>query len=122
MSFLESIQNRYTTKKYNPSKKIDPSKIDELKNILRLSPSSINSQPWRFTYISDNDKRKQLSEISVSAKRSWQLLLTIAVLAFVEQSSYRRNLANLSATIRDNLHAQIKNTRIDSNLRTLINL
>lgn len=83
MSFLESIQNRYTTKKYNPSKKIDPSKIDELKNILRLSPSSINSQPWRFTYISDNDKRKQLSEISVSAKRSWQLLLTIAVLAFV---------------------------------------
>ena len=45
MSFIKSIQNRYTTKKYNVSKKIENEKIEELKEILHLSPSSINSQP-----------------------------------------------------------------------------
>ncbi len=52
MSFLESMQTPYTTNKYDASKKIEPSKIQELKAILRLSPSSINSQPWKFTVVS----------------------------------------------------------------------
>lgn len=64
MSFLESMQNRYTTKKYDPLRKIPAAQIEELKNILRLSPSSINSQPWKFTIISDNGTRKALSEVS----------------------------------------------------------
>jgi nitroreductase/dihydropteridine reductase len=34
MSFIASMQNRYTTKKHNASKKIKNSKIEELKNIL----------------------------------------------------------------------------------------
>ena len=45
MSFIKSMQNRYTTKKYNVTKKIENEKIKELKEILQLSPSSINSQP-----------------------------------------------------------------------------
>ncbi len=64
MSFLESMQKRYTTKKYNPSKKIDDSKIQELKEILRLTPSSINSQPWKFTFITDVETKGKLSEVS----------------------------------------------------------
>ncbi|MEM1327246.1 MAG: NAD(P)H-dependent oxidoreductase [Bacteroidota bacterium] len=64
MSFLDSIQSRYTTKKYDSSKKIKSTKVDELKQILRLSPSSINSQPWKFTFIQDGQTKKQLSEVS----------------------------------------------------------
>ena len=64
MSFFESMQTRYTTKKYNASKKIEPSKIQELKEILRLSPSSINSQPWKFTFVSDQQTKEKLSTIS----------------------------------------------------------
>lgn len=44
MSFLDLAKNRYTTKTYS-DKKIDANKIEELKEILRLSPSSINCQP-----------------------------------------------------------------------------
>jgi len=58
------MQNRYTTKKYDPSKKINNDKIEALKNILRLSPSSINSQPWKFTFVSETETRKRLSEVS----------------------------------------------------------
>lgn len=64
MNFIESMQNRYTTKKYDASKKIETSKIEELKEILQLSPSSINSQPWKFTFVSDNDTKKQLAKAS----------------------------------------------------------
>ena len=49
------MEQRYTTKKYDVSKKIENQKIEELKEILRLSPSSINSQPWKFTFVSDKE-------------------------------------------------------------------
>ncbi|MGJ8685549.1 MAG: nitroreductase family protein [Nonlabens sp.] len=64
MSFIESMQQRYTTKQYNASKKIDSKKIAELKEILQLSPSSINSQPWKFTFVSDKETKLKLSEVS----------------------------------------------------------
>jgi len=64
MSFLELIQNRYTTKKYDPSKKIEESKIEELKQIVQLSPSSINSQPWKFSFVSNSEVKERLSEVS----------------------------------------------------------
>ena len=55
MSFINAMQERYTTKVYDETKKIDPKHIEELKESLRLSPSSINSQPWKFTFVSDQD-------------------------------------------------------------------
>ncbi|MGO4911919.1 nitroreductase family protein [Leeuwenhoekiella sp. W20_SRS_FM14] len=64
MSFLQAMQNRYTTKKYDASKKIDSQKIEALKEILRLSPSSINSQPWKFTFVSDRATKEKLSKVS----------------------------------------------------------
>ena len=64
MSFIESMQHRYTTKNFDASKKIDPKKIEELKRILQLSPSSINSQPWKFFFVTNTDKKQQLSKVS----------------------------------------------------------
>ncbi|MGG6232231.1 nitroreductase family protein [Tenacibaculum sp. SDUM215027] len=64
MSFITSMQQRYTTKKYNASKKIESEKIEELQQVLQLSPSSINSQPWKFIFVSDTDTKQQLSEVS----------------------------------------------------------
>ncbi|TVZ22144.1 nitroreductase/dihydropteridine reductase [Dokdonia sp. Hel_I_63] len=64
MSFINAMQERYTTKKYNASKNIDSKHIDELKEILRLSPSSINSQPWKFTFVSNEATKEKLSKVS----------------------------------------------------------
>lgn len=64
MSFITAMQNRYTTKKYNVAKKIENEKMEELKEILHLSPSSINSQPWKFTFVTDKVMKQQLSEVS----------------------------------------------------------
>jgi nitroreductase/dihydropteridine reductase len=64
MNFLESMEQRYTTKKYNASKKISHQQIEELKQILRLSPSSINSQPWKFTIVENDNLKIELSKVS----------------------------------------------------------
>jgi len=58
------MRNRYTTKKYDPTKNIEDEKIEELKEILQLSPSSINSQPWKFIFVSDKETKQNLSEVS----------------------------------------------------------
>ena len=57
MSFLSIAQNRYTTKMYN-GKRIPEDTLNQLKEILRLSPSSINSQPWQFVFVGDKRKNE----------------------------------------------------------------
>jgi nitroreductase / dihydropteridine reductase len=65
MSFLEKMKSRYTVKKYNPKGIVSEEKIQQLKEILQLSPSSINSQPWNFVFVnSHSEVREQLAEAS----------------------------------------------------------
>lgn len=64
MDFLTIAQQRYTTKKYLDSAKIAENDILKLKEILRLSPSSINSQPWHFTFVSDEKIKAELASHS----------------------------------------------------------
>lgn len=64
MNFTTLANSRYTTKKYDPTQKIPAEKIEQLKEILRLSPSSINSQPWKFTIISDEALKAELAAVS----------------------------------------------------------
>lgn len=66
MSFIDIAKSRYTTKKYDPSRKIEDTTIEKLKEILWLSPSSINSQPWKFTFVSDEKVKSELAKYSYS--------------------------------------------------------
>lgn len=58
MDLLNVSKQRYTTKAYDPKKKIPQEQFERLLQILRLAPSSINIQPWHF-FIADNDAAKQ---------------------------------------------------------------
>ncbi|NLR94689.1 MULTISPECIES: nitroreductase family protein [Flammeovirga] len=64
MEFIDIAKSRYTTKKYDPSKKVSDSDIQKLKEILQLSPSSINSQPWKFTIVGNQELKEKLAEAS----------------------------------------------------------
>lgn len=64
MNFLDQMKKRYTVKKYNPQGKISAEQIAELKEILNLSPSSINSQPWNFIFVNTPELKEQLAEAS----------------------------------------------------------
>jgi nitroreductase/dihydropteridine reductase len=57
-TIIDDLNSRYTTKRYDESKRIPQADLDVLFEAMRLSASSINSQPWRFVVIS-SDKAKQ---------------------------------------------------------------
>lgn len=58
MDLLNVSKTRYTTKAYDASKKIPQQQFDRLLEILRLTPSSINIQPWHY-FVADNITAKQ---------------------------------------------------------------
>lgn len=64
MNFLDLAKSRYTTKSYDPNKRVPEDTITELKEILNLSPSSINSQPWKFIFISEERLKSELASVS----------------------------------------------------------
>ncbi|PRD48386.1 NAD(P)H-dependent oxidoreductase [Sphingobacterium haloxyli] len=64
MHFLDIAKNRYSTKQYNPNEKLSEDVVQQLKEILRLCPSSINSQPWKFIIIADTQIKSELASIS----------------------------------------------------------
>ena len=65
MTPYELANKRYATKRYNADKKIPQEKIAELKEVLRLTPSSINIQPWKFTFVQNPKIKSQLAKASL---------------------------------------------------------
>ncbi|MCG9629368.1 nitroreductase family protein [Vibrio sp. Isolate30] len=55
---IKDLNTRYTAKKYDADKRISAEDMDIIKEALRLSASSINSQPWKFIII-ESDEAKQ---------------------------------------------------------------
>ncbi|MDE4970096.1 NAD(P)H nitroreductase, partial [Francisella tularensis subsp. holarctica] len=45
MNIVDYAKSRYTTKSYDPTKKLSNEKIHQIKDILRFTQSSVNSQP-----------------------------------------------------------------------------
>lgn len=58
MNLTDILKRRYATKKFDSSKKISSEDFQQIKAALRLSPSSVNSQPWHF-FIAQTDAAKQ---------------------------------------------------------------
>lgn len=58
MNIARLATTRYTTKAYDPQKRIAPTLMEQLKTLLHFSPSSVNSQPWHFV-IADSDAAKK---------------------------------------------------------------
>ncbi|WP_406609412.1 NAD(P)H-dependent oxidoreductase [Agarivorans sp. JK6] len=55
---INDLNSRYTAKKYDASKRISAEDMTVIKEAIRLSASSINSQPWKFIVI-ESDTAKQ---------------------------------------------------------------
>ena len=52
IDLLSYARTRYTAKAYDPARKIPAPQIEQLRALLRLVPSSVNSQPWHFVMAS----------------------------------------------------------------------
>ncbi len=57
---INDLQKRYTCKKYDPSKKVSKEDLAIFLESLRLSPSSINSQPWKFIVLESDAAKERM--------------------------------------------------------------
>lgn len=62
MSPASFARQRYATKAYDASREVDQAVVDELLDLLRLSPSSVNSQPWHFVVASTAEGKARLAK------------------------------------------------------------
>jgi len=58
MNLIEILNRRYSTKEFDPNRKISSEDFEQIKALLRMSPSSTNIQPWHFI-ITDTKEGKE---------------------------------------------------------------
>jgi nitroreductase/dihydropteridine reductase len=57
---IDDLQWRYTTKKYDKTRKVPQEDLEVLFEAMRLSPSSINSQPWKFVVLETGEAKERM--------------------------------------------------------------
>ncbi|WP_158849686.1 oxygen-insensitive NAD(P)H nitroreductase [Algibacter sp. L1A34] len=62
MNLQEILNWRYTTKEYDTTKKISDADMAEVKNLLRMSPSSVNLQPWHFIVAETKEGKARIAK------------------------------------------------------------
>ena len=62
MNFKEIMNWRYSTKEFDPSKKLTEAQFAEIKTLLRMSPSSTNMQPWHFVIANTKEGKERIAK------------------------------------------------------------
>ena len=62
MNLEETLNWRYTTKEFDTTKKISESDMEQVKNLLRMSPSSVNLQPWHFIVAETTEGKARMAK------------------------------------------------------------
>ncbi|HAF5183125.1 TPA: oxygen-insensitive NAD(P)H nitroreductase [Salmonella enterica] len=62
MDIVSVALQRYSTKAFDPSKKLTAEEADKIKTLLQYSPSSTNSQPWHFIVASTEKGKARVAK------------------------------------------------------------
>ncbi len=68
-SILEDLHWRHTAKKFDGTKRVSEADLKVLFEAMRLSASSINSQPWRFVVL---ESKQAIARMSKTFEHSFQ--------------------------------------------------
>ncbi|MGD9948177.1 MAG: nitroreductase family protein [Desulfobulbus sp.] len=65
MDFSSLLLTRQSVRRYS-DKPVEPEKIDQLIEAVRLAPSASNSQPWKLIIVTDSALREQVARATFS--------------------------------------------------------
>ena len=80
MKMLDLVKSRYSVRKYLPDA-VEQSKLDYILECVRLAPSAVNFQPWRFAVVTDKAK---LEEVKKAYPREWIASAPCVIVACVD--------------------------------------
>ena len=61
-ALIQALNWRYAVKRYDVNKKLDDETLNTLIEAMRLTPSSLGIQPWKFIIVSNRDVQARLKE------------------------------------------------------------
>lgn len=71
-SDLSEMMNwRYAVKAHDPDKRIPEDKIEAMKSVLRLAPSSVNVQPWHFVIAKTDEGKDRIAKAGTDESHSF---------------------------------------------------
>ena len=68
MEFEELLRQRYATKVFD-GRKVEDKKLDSILEMIRLTPSAINLQPWKIKVVREDRTKQALSPCSLGQKQ-----------------------------------------------------
>jgi len=90
---IETLLWRHSTKKYDAQKKIPQEDLDVLFEAMRLSASSINSQPWKFVVIESEEAKERMNRTFAQQYRYNQhhVIDSSQIILFAHNPRYTRD-------------------------------
>ncbi len=90
---IEDLNWRHTTKKYDTTKKVSKENLAVLYEAMRLSASSINSQPWKFIIIESDEAKARMNKTFVNKHHYNQphVFDSSQIILFAHNPFYTRN-------------------------------
>lgn len=123
MNLTEILNKRYSTKSFDPVKKISDEDVEQLKSLLQMSPSSVNIQPWHFVIATaETGKQRMAKGVQGNLKFNEAKILNAShVVLFCAKTSvdeaYKDNIADTEAKAGRFPNEQVKQLTKDG--RTL---
>lgn len=89
MNFLELVKQRHSVRNYE-SRAVEKEKLDYVMECVRMAPSAVNFQPWKFAVVMDEPRLSQLKE---AYPREWMANVPCLIVACVnhEESWHRKS-------------------------------
>jgi nitroreductase / dihydropteridine reductase len=89
---IADLEKRYTTKRYDPSKRVSQDDLAVICEAMRLSASSINSQPWKFIVIESDAAKQRMHDTFVNKFQFNQphIKASSHVILFAHKTKYSR--------------------------------
>lgn len=90
---IADLESRYTAKKYDAEKRIPQADLNVIYEAIRLSASSINSQPWKFIVIESDEAKQRMHETFANKFQFNQPHVKSAshIILFAHNPSYTRD-------------------------------
>ena len=60
--FLALVASRQSDRAYDPTRPVEPEKVERILEAGRLAPSACNAQPWKFVAVTDPDLARQVGQ------------------------------------------------------------
>jgi len=85
MNIEQIVKARHTSKAYDGSRKLSAEQQQQVFDLLRYSPSSVNSQPWHFFAITSDEGKQQILPAIMETNQS-KVLNASMVIVFTTQA------------------------------------